>query len=124
MRLQTRSYFVANGFGGGPALFRRVNQGAIEELVEGVARMVVTYGVDTNANREVDVYQTGAQVQAGNNWGSVVSVRISLLLQSDDNVTEAAQFVNFNGAAVPAAPGDRRMRQVFTTTVALRNRLP
>ena len=124
MRLATRTYFIGTGVGGGPALFRRVNQSAVEELVEGVSRMVITYGVDTNANREVDVYQTGAQVEAGNNWGNVVSIRISLLLQSDDGVTDAAQYVTFNGASTTAAPGDRRMRDVYTTTIASRNRLP
>jgi type IV pilus assembly protein PilW len=45
-----------------------------------------------------------------------------LLLQSRDQfVTDAPQPYSFNG--VPVTPTDRRIRQVFTTTIALRNRI-
>jgi type IV pilus assembly protein PilW len=51
----------------------------------------------------------------------VVSVRVSLLLRSeDDNLVDAAQVVAYNGGSFTA--GDRRIRQVMTTTLAVRNR--
>ena len=58
-------------------------------------------------------------------WGSVKSVRISLLLASDDFVTSTPRQVMFNGAAVNAGTGaDRRLRMVYTTTISLRNSTP
>ena len=52
----------------------------------------------------------------------VVSIRVMLLVRSiDDFVAEAPQTYSFNG--VQTTPADRRLRQVFTATVALRNRI-
>ena len=45
-----------------------------------------------------------------------------LLLRSiDDFITEDPQSYTYN--RVPTTPADRRLRQVFTTTIALRNRI-
>ncbi|MDF1692178.1 MAG: PilW family protein [Zhongshania sp.] len=94
------------------------------ELVEGVENMQISYGEDTNDDRNIDVYHTAATV---GNWAAVLSVRIELLLHStDDNIVGAAgEFVQnnliFNGAPVPS---DQRLRQVYSTAVAIRNRLP
>ena len=45
-----------------------------------------------------------------------------LLVRSiDDFVAEAPQTYSFNGAQT--TPADRRLRQVFTATIALRNRI-
>ena len=55
-------------------------------------------------------------------FNTVVAVRIMLLLHSfDDRVTDDPQTYTFNGVTV--TPNDRRIRQVFTTTIALRNRV-
>ncbi|MEX1668213.1 PilW family protein [Zhongshania guokunii] len=94
------------------------------ELVEGVEDMQVSYGEDTNDDRNIDVYRSAAEVS---NWAAVLSVRVELLMHStDDNIVGAAgEFVQnnliFNGAAVPS---DQRLRQVYSTAVAIRNRLP
>ncbi|WP_275097938.1 PilW family protein [Sedimenticola hydrogenitrophicus] len=126
MRVSTRSYFIANGVGGGPALFRRVNLAAAEELVEGIERMRFAYGVDTSGDRVTDVYLSGSQVEAASRWGEVVSVRVSLLLRSiENNVTDGPRQITFDGEVINSGAGaDRRLRQVFTTIVSLRNRLP
>ncbi|HMR72841.1 MAG TPA: PilW family protein, partial [Candidatus Saccharibacteria bacterium] len=51
---------------------------------------------------------------------NVFSVRISLVLRTaDDNLVEAPQPYTING--VTTTPTDRRLRRVFTTTIALRN---
>lgn len=53
----------------------------------------------------------------------VVSVRISLLMQSiENNIASQPQSYTFNGTTT--TPTDRRLRQAFTTVVALRNRMP
>lgn len=130
--ITTRSYFIGTGAGGGAALFRRVNQSLAEELLEGVEQMRFAYGVDTDGDLIADphtagnAYWSGTQVDAANRWGSVVSVRASLLLQSiDNNVTDSPESIVFDGATVnTGGSADRRLRQVFVSTVGVRNRLP
>ena len=105
-----------------PALFRRrLNgnglPGAAEELVEGVENIQILYGVDTTNNGQLDAYVSGAAVA---DWQDVLAVRINLLLVSlEDNLVDPGQQIQFNG---PQNPGDRRLRQNMTTTIALRNR--
>lgn len=119
IELQTVNYFIANGASGEPALFRQEFDGAAQELVEGVEEMQILYGVDTDNDEFPNQYQTADAV---GDFNDVVSVRISLLVRSvDDFVTEDAQTYTFNGATV--TPGDRRIRQTFSSTIALRNRI-
>lgn len=91
------------------------------ELVEGVQDMQLEYGVATGSTMIANVYRTANEVT---DWSRVVSVRFSLLLQSTEgNVVAsgaAAQALTFNGSAVPA---DGRLRQVFGSAVAIRNRV-
>ena len=97
---------------------------AATELVEGVENMQISYGEDTNDDRNIDVYRSAADVS---NWAAVLSIRIELLMHSlDDNIVgSSGEFVQnnleFNGAAVAS---DQRLRQVYRTAVAIRNRLP
>lgn len=92
-----------------------------EELVEGLEDMHLLYGVDTTGNGRVNSYVNAASVT---DWQSVLSVRLSLLMVSGQgNVTGGvAQSVVFRDADLTSA--DRRLRNVFTTTVGIRNRLP
>jgi len=112
-------YFIAPGATNEPSLFRSVN-GVDEELLSGVEDMQILYGEDTDAdgtpNRFVDASSATLDMN------DVLSVRISLLIRSsEDNVTEDPQVYTFNGATVTAA--DNRIRQVFSSTISLRNRL-
>lgn len=119
-RTTTRTYYVRQGAAGLPSLWRRVNDAPAVELVENVERMRIRYGVDTDDDRRIDEYQTASAVA---DWENVLSVRISLLLAGvEDNITEEPQQVTFDGATFTV--DDRRLYQVMTTTVALRNRLP
>jgi type IV pilus assembly protein PilW len=121
IELQTVTYSIQAGASGEPALFR-ADFGNDQELVEGVENMQILYGIDTDipgdqfANRYVDSTLVGA------NFQNVVAIRVMLLMRSiDDFITEAPQTYTFNGPAPILAP-DRRIRQVFSTTIALRNR--
>jgi len=58
-------------------------------------------------------------VEAAKRWDEVRSVKIDLLLVSDERAP-GAQNLEFDGVAVKA---DGRLRQVFHTVVALRNRI-
>jgi len=116
--------YIGQGVDGRPALKRvEFNTGtatAPEELVNGIEDMQITYGEDTNADRNADRYVTADAVA---DWKDVVSVRVSLLAASlATNVIDQPQ-------ALPAPwdgfadPGDGRIRRVFSTTIAIRNLL-
>ncbi len=132
MTMTSHTYFVAPGANGNPALFQSADGAAAQELVENVERMRITYGVGVtgaNGNPVPTSYQTAAAVAAAGLWRDVISVRISLLLRSDDNVTDTAQpytYTHDAGVEIPpeVLPADRRLRQVFTTTIGLRSWLP
>lgn len=120
IELQTVTYSIGTGDSGEPALFRQEFTGAAQEMVEGVESMQILYGIDTDNDQFANQYVTSAF--AGFDSDDVVSVRVMLLLRSlDDFVAEAPQTYTFNGATT--TPADRRLRQVFTTTIALRNRI-
>jgi len=116
--LQTVTYSIAAGASGEPALWRSEN-GTSLELIEGVEQMQVLYGLDTDDDDFPNQYVTIDNVP---NTFDVMSVRLMLLVRSDtDFIAEDNQVYNFNGNNVTA--GDRRLRQIFTTTIALRNRI-
>lgn len=87
------------------------------ELAGGVENMQILYGVDATGDGVVETYVKAGAVA---NWQQVAAVRISLLVVGDDNIATSAQQYTYDGAAVTAT--DRRLRQVFTTTVSVRNR--
>ena len=147
---RSHTYYVRDNPGRLPSLVRKALTPsganvifADEELVEGVIDMQVTYGLDQDGDRLADQY-----VKAGTNnlvatgtgdWNKVVSARISVLAVSPEtNVLEEPQTFVF-----PAAVGierdddyalyeddgtvtikNNRVAQVYTATVAIRNRLP
>jgi type IV pilus assembly protein PilW len=133
-RAETLIYYVGASAAGPPALFqmRLQTTGAsasamvAEELVEGVDTMQVMYGVDTDLDGDVDAYQTANAVA---NWATVVTVRIGLLMRSPEAAAgdQDSTVYIVNGTDIDpngASATDRRVRQVFTATTAIRNRLP
>ena len=119
MRLQKVTYSIAAGASGEPALWRQEFGENPEELVDGIDQMQVLYGLDTDDDGFPNRYVTRPQV--ANLW-DVISLRLMLLVRSEDQFfDETNQTYTFNGNTVTAA--DRRLRQVFTTTIALRNRI-
>jgi type IV pilus assembly protein PilW len=132
MRGETWVFYVGARPGGGPpALFQRrlLIDGAAtsavpvaEELVEAVETMQVRYGIDAGQDGTIDSYVTADNVA---NWDLVATVRVALVARSPDEYgtdvdddTYVVDETNFNPV------DDRRVRQVFTTTNAIRNRLP
>lgn len=119
-------YFIATGTSPSqrPSLWQKINGNPPVELLEGVENMSVQYGID-NAGFDLipDIYKKAAGVDlTPADWDRVVSVRIELLVASiEDNVTSEVQKYTFNGAEND--PGDRRLRQVFTSTIGIRSRL-
>lgn len=126
-RLQTHHYYVANSLlhPGTKALWRLTVQGsgAGEEVAAGVDRLVVTYGLDTNADRSVDRYASASVVDTGSAWGQVLAVRVQMLVATtQDNMARSAQTVEFAGSGVVGA--DKRLREALTEVVSLRSRTP
>jgi len=120
-KINFATFSIRNGVNGRPALFRSINGGSVQELVEDIENMQVLYGEDTDADGAPNYYK--ASDSAGLNMNNVVAVRISLIAVSfEDNITEQANTYSiFNGAAI--TPTDRRIRRVFTSTIVIRNRL-
>lgn len=146
-RAEYLGLYIRNNANGIPALYvRRFTRGgtasglaavgAPEELAEGVERMLVRFGVDTDGDNVIDAYRTAAEIINGvvgdaaldAAWRQVVSVRVGILAQSADraavtgDVNGNARTYSVLGTTITPA-SDGRMRQVYETTIALRNRL-
>ncbi|NDP48689.1 MAG: prepilin-type N-terminal cleavage/methylation domain-containing protein [Sulfuriferula multivorans] len=118
MRMEQFTYFIGNNPAGNRALYRVGLNGQAEELVEHIENMQMRYGLDTTGDGAVNSYSN-----APTNWAQVISVTISLLMRSpDNNLSTAIQTATFNNATFTAP--DRRLYQVFSATVGVRNRLP
>jgi type IV pilus assembly protein PilW len=140
--MQTLIYYIGRGADNGPALYmvqltgnasNQVNAITLatpQELVPSVENMQILYGVDTDGDGIANQYVAASDI---GNWSAVniVSVRIALLIRSNNNVvpatTLAAIDVNGVGITPPPDPGTgttRRLHKVFVETIALRNHLP
>ena len=108
-------YTIANGSENEPALFRN---GA--EFIDGIEDLQVLFGEDTDGDFIANYYVPATQIA---DMGSVVSIRFAVVARSyDTNLTNGAnQGYAILGAAVTAP--DTRLRQVYTSTVTVRNRL-
>ena len=106
--LSTIIYSVQADVSGQPALFVKNDAAAAQALVEGIENMQILYGADTNGDYTPDYYVPAGT--AGLIMAKVVSIRITITARTlDGNLTTT---------------GDGRIRRDFTTTIALRNRLP
>ena len=119
LQLVRVTYDIAAGQNGQLALFRTF-EGNRTELIEGIENMQILYGEDTNHDNTVDYYVPAGT--PGLDMRQVVSIKISLLATSieDNLVTQPLTYTMFK---IPITSTDLRLRRVFTTTIALRNRL-
>lgn len=129
--IETIAYFIAPSARVGDAtdpapagttsLWRRRGQSAAQELVEGIEQVQVQYGVDTNGDVIVDEYRTADDVT---DWNDVISVSVALLARSLEEYgvdTDERSYTLLD--VTVAAPTDRRLREVFTATASIRNRV-
>lgn len=141
----SRTYYLRNNPAGRPALYRITN-GTAEELVENVTGMQITYGCDANndgaiegcdtdgvGGSDTNTYVPASSLTWGANgaaWEQVRAIRVRLLLLSPDtNITGTQQTYRFrdidnDGVLDAETCPNNRLCYVFTSTVALRNRLP
>lgn len=97
-----------------------------EELLEGVESMQVLYGIDSGGDDVADSYVTADDVAA---WDDVVSVRVGLLVHTQEQISPELDNRPYNVAGTVVMPGgavqhdtDRRIRYAFNSTIKLRNR--
>lgn len=134
-RVETLVYYVGEGTNG-PALFRanlilhsgdnmKLDFSNNTELLPGVENMQLLYGVDTDGNDNIDTYRTASEVTSANQWDQVLSVQIALLVRSENEVDTVTDNTTYQLLGTIVDPiNDRRLRQVFSSTIAVRNRVP
>lgn len=147
-RVEAVAYYVGVGTNGQPALFRWFAQPTIaginaqrEELLDGVEMIQAQFGLDTVAalalpDGTVDAMRVAAPINQDNQviagmpvrgqWLRAGTVRVGILVRSPQVAqSQAANDTDLyvvNGVNVTAF-ADNRVRQVYETTVAMRNRL-
>lgn len=137
--VQTVAYYVKRSTAGTTmSLYRRIFDGDTasgleQELIDGVESMQIRYGVDRllltdTADGSVNGYVAATSVL---DWNDVVAIRMSLLIRASDPIdgdsaTSLPTSAAVNGVTItyPAGAGVRKYdRRVFTTTVAVRNKI-
>ncbi|MGA9854741.1 MAG: PilW family protein [Gammaproteobacteria bacterium] len=123
----TAAFYIGEGSDGSPALFEAITDPSaangfdFNELVTGVENMQVLYGIDTSGDLTPSQYVTADNVA---DWTTVVSARVALLLRSNTAAvplpTSAQKYTLLD--SIIEVPLDTRLRKVFTTTIALRDR--
>ncbi len=123
LKLQKVTYTIEEGESGEPALFRTVFD-IKSELVDGIEQMQILYGLNTDDktdNTTPNQYLSSENIN-NDQWVNVTTVRVMLLVKSSTNASlSEPQKYRFNGENLISDDG--RLRQVFSTTIALRNRI-
>jgi type IV pilus assembly protein PilW len=125
LKMNAAQYYIGRSASGTTNSLYRITLNGTEELVEGVDNMQILYGIVTTADRVPSTYVDANNV--GSNWGNVISVRVGLLLSTIANTTDGqfstdkdTKIHNVNGENIGPI-GDSRTRQVFDSTIMLRN---
>lgn len=136
-QLHTRLYYIGQATSSTlPGLRQRSFDlglpAADQELVEGIVDMRLCYGIDQHRQRRADAF---VPADAVSDWSRVVAVRVTLLAVSltdglgegDGPPPELEDCDGHPGDAPRLSArilNERRLWRSFSTTVALRNRLP
>ncbi|MHA6495299.1 PilW family protein [Pseudomonas borbori] len=96
-----------------------------QRLIDGVESLQVLYGVASNADPlSVGSFISADKVELQNKWKDVIAVRIAVLANSIDAVTPAPPqrgYYLLDAPPIMPAANDLRSRQIFTTTIQLKN---
>ena len=110
-----------NNVGNNPlSLWRKSGLEAPVELIEGVEDLQLLYGVDTDEDRVPNQY---VQANFVPSWQNVVTVRVTIVVNSIDNVGSTS--VPTHGCAIQDCVTDEvfdgLIRRSFTQTIQMRN---
>lgn len=108
-----------------PTLYRRRVVPEVRNsraLVKGISHLRLRYGVDTGGDAGPEQYLDAGAVA---DWSTIVAVRVGFVAESPRPVgSDMGMTLRLFGSELNGLPEDGHLRRVFTTTVALRNRLP
>jgi len=113
------------------------SSGTAQPLVPGIESLQLLYGDDSDADGSINRYKTGASISAANNVRSVM-ISVVARTKSTKAIDSSARTFNHFGTryapsgtapsgdsgSVFTAAADSRVRQQFSTTIALRNLCP
>lgn len=116
----TTTYFVANNPDTNkPALYQKVNASPAMLLVNGVYAFQIRYGEDNDGDHQVDIYRDASTVA---NWNNVITIRIEMVLGSDETgMVTAPQKLALSQSTFNAP--DTRWYMTTTVVATLRNRI-
>jgi type IV pilus assembly protein PilW len=98
-----------------------------QRLISNVQKLLISYGVDDPDDDDhiANYYTedpTETETETKNEWKNIVSVRLSVVLLSEDkNLSLSPMTCTVNEVTLTAP--DNRLCRVFSTTIALRNRI-
>jgi hypothetical protein len=111
------------------------NGGSAQPLASNIEQFVVTYAIGKagggiSNDEQVTYYKTAAQIEAAGEWGRVIAAQVCVLLAGEAG-SLAVTSSNVNTKRYDCNPTtptlikttDRKLRQVFSSTVALRNQI-
>lgn len=108
-------FSIGPGSEGQPALFRNGL-----EFLDGIEDLQIVYGEDSDGSGVANYYVPADQVI---DMADVISIRFAVVARSyDDNLTDGLTQ-NYSVLGNNVVAGDSRLRQVYTSTVTIRNRL-
>ncbi len=134
-RYESQVYYIQDLGSNGTRLSRKILEqsggGAMayttQELVTGVEYMNMLFGMDTNADGDIDLYRTADNILV-EDWNNVSSIQINLLIRSDTTDPELPENYEDReydlGAGITLDKDDLDSdyhRMVMQTTVFLRN---
>lgn len=120
MRFIERTYFVGRSPAAAePSLYLYDGVRALE-LVSGIEDFQLQFGVDGDRDFAINGY---ADADGVADWNDVRSVSAALLVSSTEDVKPASESVQYSLFGNNVTIDDRRLRQVFSADIAIRNRL-
>ena len=120
MAFRETTYFVGRSTAGAePSLYLYDGTQALE-LVSGIEDMELEFGVDPDRDFSINGYANAGAVA---DWNDVRSVRAALLISSTEEVKQADESIQYSLFGNSVTIDDRRLRQVFSADIAIRNRL-
>lgn len=126
-RMQMKTYYIGQDDDGNPTLFELDHYSPIVDkqnpraLVEGIENMQIFYGISQQGSDVVRQYVRADSDQI--DWNNVVSIKIHLLLQTEDNLTVEPTPYFYVNKTIDPGDDDRRFYRAFTATIGLRNKI-
>ena len=90
-------------------------------LIEGVTSFNVDYGIDINNDGVADNYREASNI-AATEWPHIVTLQISLMLHSEENVLKANEIINQQTCGNRTFTGNGQLKSCFTSRINIRNR--